>query len=261
MFLLCVLPIFDGPLSAAQIYAVDDAVIHTRKDVDNALSAARLLTSVNFLCTTSFLAILMVYFLCIFEEMGSKRAVLLTRKKTLAIKRWWSNIMKIGVVGAFWSVLFVSYIRLRHQQDMDPSFTLFSDDGQLSFQTEIRALIVLFIIYAMWLFLMIADAARALVDLSPPFVLVAVTTIGTIVFVVTGPFFGAFYSVPDNSVTFLLFFGAINVYVYFIAIAYMPILQTVSQDEDANIALGIELSEGSPYNFEDEDQLDERNFH
>jgi len=255
VLLLCLLPLYDGPLSAAQIYSVDDATIHSRADVSKSLAAARLLTSANVFCTTIFLAALMIYFLCIFEEMGAKRSPGPTRKMALRNKRWWSNLLKLGLVGAFWSVLFVAFLRLRHQQDLDPSFTLFSEDGRLNFQTEIRALIALFLVYAVWLFLMIADAARILVDLSPPFVLVAVATIATIALVTAGPFVGAFYSVPDDSATFLLFFGAINLYVYFMAFSYMPVLQTVSQDEDADQALGIELSTGSAFAFDEEETM------
>ena len=52
VFLLCLLPLFDGPFSAAVIYSVDDATITSKRDVSNAMATARLLTSLSMLCTT-----------------------------------------------------------------------------------------------------------------------------------------------------------------------------------------------------------------
>jgi hypothetical protein len=86
LVLLSALVLFDGPLSAARIYAVNDINMsdyhmegtkgeHERHEVQQNVEqnqqVLRIVTDICTFCTTSFIAVCLIYYLCILEEMGS----------------------------------------------------------------------------------------------------------------------------------------------------------------------------------------------
>jgi len=181
-----------------------------RRQVQFNEETALVLADLCTFCTTSFMAILMVYFLCILEEMGSG-AIWKFFGCDACTNRVVSNSVKGAVVGSFWVTTFVAYLFLERATFADPSFTLFDEDeNQTRFLPAAVVLACLFALYASWLLVLLCDAARALAGLSPPFRFIAAVTLVTIVCLLVGPFVGAFYAIPPNAPTFAVFFGALN---------------------------------------------------
>lgn len=240
-WILCLvmfLPLFDDPLSLAKLLPMFDPVIKSEGELHAALFVARCITAASLTMVTIYVGLLMVYFLCVFEEMGSGRLLQLRIKANDAFLRLndelstriFSNLFKVILVGSFWIIFIATYLRIRHEREVDPSLSLF--DGSMHHAPAVRAMIGLFVVYCLWLFFTIVDAIRALLDLSTPFLLIAAATLVTIGFVLAGPFVGVYYSVPENAANFFWVYTTIHLYVYLLAFAYTPIHTKVSQDDD-----------------------------
>jgi len=269
--LLSMLILFDGPLTAFRIYTVNDVNLqdydspseHDRneasKQVLNTVSSnqqtSRVLTDLCMFCTTSFVAVIMVYFLAILEEMGSG-GVWQYFGCEFCLKRSVSNSLKVLVVGSFWAATFSAYLTQAHAQERDPGFTLFDQDEE-ELTPWVVTIAVLLALYLLWLLVLLLDAFRALKGLTSPFRFIALITLVTIVVVLVGPFFGAYYSIPKSAAAFAVIFGLVNLYVYVLAFSYLPKLDDLavsSTDEGFGEIMG-ELG-GGGIGMDDEDDDD-----
>ena len=98
---------------------------------------------------------------------------------------------------------------LTTKRETDPSYSLFDQDAHdKQFRPFVGVIAALFAVYCVWLLVLVADASRALRNLTPPFLFIAAITLVTIVLTLIGPFLGAFFATPDSSAAFAIFFGA-----------------------------------------------------
>lgn len=255
MVLLGWLVLFDGPLQAARIYAVDDENLQDQNAPGNENGAqrnvyanrqlSRFLTDFCMFGSTSFVALLMIYFLCILEEMGSGAIWKYFGCHHCQVRAV-SNVMKVVLVGSFWATTFACYYLLRREQESDPSFSLFDDDEN-RFAIATGVIITLYSVYLLWLLALTCDACRALRELTTPFRFVALITMAQAIVVIVGPFVGAWYTIPKSSAAFAVFFGSINLYVYTLAFSYMPMLDGLalnSNDDDDDQDGMLEMTSG-----------------
>ena len=200
--------------------------------LDSNKLAGRILGYVSMFCTSSFVALLMVYFLSILEEMGSG-GIWKFFGLDACTNRVFSNSLKCLLVGSFWVTTFVAYVLLAHAREADPSFTLFDgDENQAKVMPAVIGIGCLFALYGVWLLVLLCDAARALRGLSPPFRFIAAITLVTLTITLVGPWLGATFAVPKTAVMFTVFFGGLNLYVYVLAFAYMPKLDDMALSSD-----------------------------
>ena len=260
MILLAWLVLFDGPLQAARIYAVDDENLQDQHEPGNENGAqrnvyanrqmSRILTDFCMFASTSFIALLMIYFLSILEEMGSGRIWKYFGCSFCEV-RLVSNAIKVVLVGSLWGITFVCYVLLRREQESDPSFSLYDDD-QRRYLIPIIVSVGLYCVYLAWFLVLTCDACRAIRQLSPPFCFIALITFATAIIVIVGPFFGAWYTIPKSAASFAVFFGSVNIYIYALAFSYMPMLDGLAlMNEDDDQERIIEMSDGFGKDGED----------
>lgn len=159
---------------------------------------------------------------------------------------------------------FLCYLYVAHASELDPSFSLLGDDGGVPSKVKylVGALAVLLVLYFIWLVTLILDSIRALRDLTAPFMFIAFATFVSIALTVLGLFLGGFYFIPASSVSFAVFFGATNVYVYILAFSYMPQLDGMAlSSEDTDGQSMVEMMEtesgfmSEALDFENEDDV------
>jgi Wnt-binding factor required for Wnt secretion len=201
------------------------------------------------LCVLVFIAALMLYWLSLFSDMkGLARDVVSSTHRTnqtvnthtsygnpgieSAVRhtaRYW--LLKVLLVSAITVVNAAAYFYYRYNKVMTPEFTGIDDNKQAN--TAFGAILaVLMVAYMMWLLVLVATGCCKYVrKLSRGYKFLFALTVLTVVMCCAGVFTAAAYLLSSSGTVFLGFYGLMNVYVWTLAIAYMPVHETSDMND------------------------------
>ena len=192
--LLCALIFFNDPLAGLQI---------KRPNIS--------FTVISVLGTVTFLALLLLFWLCTFHVLASPRSHLRKGKQFYRLK--------ILLTFLFWTFTLVSYVYTRVQQERDPAYN-FEDLKHFGFAKV--AAIILSAIYMLLLFKYALEVRRAFNSLSYVSKYLFLLSLFTILVTTLGVFAGAMSPVTYISLEFAVYMSVFNFYVWNLAFSFSP---------------------------------------
>lgn len=232
----CGLVLMNDPLFAIQVYTGDPS----------ARDAASIFAVV---CLSAEICGILCFWLCILSDMWSKtrqasmqapmqsiETILSTSLRTRVAQGMdpacMSHWPKVALCFVIWAFMAGTYSYLRIQQLNDPSY--YAAEDLPHFRGLVTSMMVLLAVYFVWLVYLIAKTICNARSLAPGFHFVYVITLATILIVCVGLFDGAFHTVPDAAIRFIVFYGMVNVYVWLLMVVYTPMLP-----EEANTSISM----------------------
>lgn len=206
---------FDNPLVAMEVY-----------------NPSLIWTGTSVVGMVTFLALLLLFWLCIVDVVRTSAQ---DEPPPRGIRFY---LPKVALLTAFWMVIMILYMFSRLQQERDPSFNAPDDFHTFVFVKGLAFGLVG--LYTLWILGLICMAMKQMSDLSLPFKVVFLLSFFTIVGLLVCLFLGAYSPLTTDSLLFMALFGITNVYVFTLAVAYMPWLH----ERASNIRHG-ELELGS----------------
>jgi Wnt-binding factor required for Wnt secretion len=225
--LLILLVVFNDPFFAITVYSGKPAV-------NLGLSAWYIL------CVLVFTAALLLYWLSLFSDMkGLARDVVSSQRTNhgtpgaeSAVRhtaRYWR--LKLLLVSAITVTNAAAYFYYRYNKSMTPEFTGIDDNKQANIAFG-AILAVLMAACMMWLLVLIATGSCKYVGkLSRGYKFLFALTVLTVVMCCAGVFSAATYPLSSSGTVFLGFYGLLNVYIWTLALAYMPVHETSDMND------------------------------
>jgi len=202
--LLIALIFFNDPFFAAQLYT---------KHADS-------MAILYIFFTASFIGIVLVFWLCVLDEMRSTDAAGVGGRDSGRRSPVTFYTPKLVLVTLIWTILMSTYAYVRTERRGDPTYEG-TDDWVLR---DIEIVLVTFLlVYCVYLFSLLVLSFSRIVALSPPFKFLFSVTVFVFATVMTGLFAGYFYPLATSAVIFLSFYAIMNFYVWTLAFAYAPL--------------------------------------
>eukprot|EP00640_Fibrocapsa_japonica_P001900 CAMPEP_0113937038 /NCGR_PEP_ID=MMETSP1339-20121228/3746_1 /TAXON_ID=94617 /ORGANISM="Fibrocapsa japonica" /LENGTH=441 /DNA_ID=CAMNT_0000939653 /DNA_START=105 /DNA_END=1430 /DNA_ORIENTATION=- /assembly_acc=CAM_ASM_000762 len=180
------------------------------------------LPELNIFFIATFVAVLLLYWLCLMDQIRTDHHATSVGSRKIAWPRWviWKSILCFVI----WLIIMSTFIELYTTQTKDPTFDGITESTDERKSMAFTAATSLFMaIYIIWMIYLIVSAFHHIKEMLPCYHFLFGVTLLVIIITVVAVFLASLFPVQSTPVQFLGLYGMYNMYIWMLAFAYTPL--------------------------------------
>jgi len=184
------------------------------------LDATHGLPEFNIFIISGFMATLLLFWLCMMDQIRTEHRTMNAGAKKWAIPKW--IIPKAVLCFMIFVANMAVFLDLYHSESVDPTYDGVNEDKRKNLAFT-GAISVFMAIYCIWFIYLVVSAFHHIKDMLPAYRFMFFVTLLVVLLSVIGVFVAALYPIQSSPIEFLTYYGMYNLYLWMLAYAYTPL--------------------------------------